>query len=195
MQWFPKAESEITTTCVIYPPFNEFGSGIRQTDEEFEQRLKLNKLYNYASNKWGYHARAASTLCQGIIEFLGKRAQVEASIQALFVKRDPPDLGYSQRFPRQMTELHLVAYFGAILSSSCYCSRRAPTPRPLILTERRHYPGPLRTGILKSSSYFLQRTLVWLLQIATDGYSYTRPLRTVTSTSSSFRSEGSRYRV
>ena len=114
MQWFPKAESEITTTCVIYLPFNEFGFGIRQTDEEFEQRLKLNKLYNYASNKWGYHARAgaASTLCQGIIEFLGKRAQVEASIQALFVKRDPPDLGYSQRFPRQMTELHLLGYFG-----------------------------------------------------------------------------------
>ncbi|KAH8771296.1 hypothetical protein BGZ57DRAFT_985225 [Hyaloscypha finlandica] len=71
--------TEITTTCVIYLPFNEFGSGIRQTDEEFEQRPKLNKLYNYASNKWGYHARAASTLCQELhlVAYFGVHTVVE----------------------------------------------------------------------------------------------------------------------
>ncbi|KAH6714552.1 nucleoside phosphorylase [Leptodontidium sp. MPI-SDFR-AT-0119] len=82
---FPTAESEITTTCVTYLSFDTFKSGYCQSDEEFEQRLQLNKLYDYAAHNWGYHAREASTSCQGSIEFLQKQAQVEASSQALLV--------------------------------------------------------------------------------------------------------------
>lgn len=38
-RWFPKAEKEITTTCVTYLSFSEFENGICQNDHEFEQRL------------------------------------------------------------------------------------------------------------------------------------------------------------
>ena len=38
-RWFPKAESEITATCVTYLSFSEFENGICQNDNEFEQRL------------------------------------------------------------------------------------------------------------------------------------------------------------
>jgi ankyrin repeat protein len=52
-------------------------------------------------------------LISEVNSFLERKAQVEASIQALLVvKRYSSDLGYSQRFPRSMTGLHLVAYFG-----------------------------------------------------------------------------------
>ncbi|KAH8650295.1 hypothetical protein BGZ60DRAFT_389194, partial [Tricladium varicosporioides] len=126
-QWFPEAESEITTTCVTYLSFNTSKSGYCQSDEEFKQRLQLNMLYDYAAHNWGHHAREASTSCQGVIEFLQKQAQVEASSQALFAKKTSQRFrrrsgvfarysqrftGYSQRFPRDMTGLHLAAYFG-----------------------------------------------------------------------------------
>jgi hypothetical protein len=112
-QWFPKVESEITKTCVTYLSFDTFKSGYCRSDEEFEQRLQLNKLYDYAAHNWGHHAQEASTSCQGSIEFLQKQAQVEASSQALLAKNTYPFVGmYSGRFPRDMTGLHLAAYFG-----------------------------------------------------------------------------------
>jgi hypothetical protein len=112
-QWFPQAESEITITCITYLSFNVFESGLCQTDDEFEKRLQLYKLYDYASHNWGYHARAASILIPEVSSFLERKAQVEASSQALFaLKEHSADLGYSQKFLKKMIGLHLVAYFG-----------------------------------------------------------------------------------
>ena len=114
-RWFPNAETEITIICVTYLSFNEFESGICQNDEEFEKRLQLNKLYDYATHNWGHHAREALNSCQSVIEFLQKQAQVEASSQALMsFHRWSEDKGYSQAFPKQVTSLHLAAYFGAL---------------------------------------------------------------------------------
>ena len=112
-KWFPNVQTNITTICVSYLSFDEFESGICENDEEFEQRLQLNKLYDYAAHNWGHYARQASTLCRGVIEFLQKQAQVEASSQALMaVKRWSGYRKYSQNIPKQMTSLHLAAYFG-----------------------------------------------------------------------------------
>ncbi|RYP05136.1 hypothetical protein DL764_004021 [Monosporascus ibericus] len=112
-RWFRDAETDITTTCVTYLSFSVFETGFCQTDSEFEERLESNPLYDYAARNWGHHARSSSTSYQRVIEFLEKKAQVEASSQALMAIR-PSSLGsgYSQRVPRQMTGLHLVAYFG-----------------------------------------------------------------------------------
>ena len=82
-QWFPDAQTNITTICISYLSFNEFERGICQSDEEFEQRLQSHKLYDYAAHNWGHHAWAASTSCPGVLKFLRKRGQVEASSQAL----------------------------------------------------------------------------------------------------------------
>ena len=49
-QWFPNAQTNITTICVSYLSFNEFESGICQNDEEFKQRLQSNTLYDYAAH-------------------------------------------------------------------------------------------------------------------------------------------------
>ena len=111
--WFPDAEANIAAICVTYLSFNEFETGICQNDDEFEQRLQLYKLYQYASQNWGYHTGAASVVVSEVNSFLERKAQVEASIQPLLaIKRHSSDFGYSQRFPKNMTGLHLVAYFG-----------------------------------------------------------------------------------
>jgi ankyrin repeat protein len=112
--WFPKAETDITIICITYLSFKEFESGPCQNDDEFEQRLQLHRLYHYASHNWGYHAQAASTLISEVNSFLEREAQVDASIQGLLAvkKRYSSDLEYSQRFPKEMTGLHLAVYFG-----------------------------------------------------------------------------------
>jgi ankyrin repeat protein len=109
--WFPNAESKITRICVTYLSFSIFESGFCQTDAEFEERLRLNQLYNYAAHNWGNHACKALTLCHEVMDFLECEAKVEASSQALMaVKQYYSD--YSQEFPRQMIGPHLAAYFG-----------------------------------------------------------------------------------
>jgi hypothetical protein len=111
--WFPNAEADITIGCMTYLLFNVFDSGYCQTDKEFEERLQLNLLYDYAASNWGHHARQALTLCQKVIGFLECKAKVEASSQALIAaKVSSWHLNYSQTVPRQITSLHLAAYFG-----------------------------------------------------------------------------------
>jgi hypothetical protein len=52
-------------------------------------------------------------LCQGVIEFLQKQAQIKVSSQALMVvKRWSGHRKYSKEVPKQMTGVHLAAYFG-----------------------------------------------------------------------------------
>jgi hypothetical protein len=111
--WFPKAESDITTICVTYLSFSVFESGFCEADNEFEKRLGSHQLFDYAAHNWGHHACKALTLGREVIHFLDCKAKVEASSQALFaVKRYSGHLNYSQRVPRQMTGLHLAAFFG-----------------------------------------------------------------------------------
>jgi hypothetical protein len=112
-RWFPNAETDITKVCVTYLSFHAFESGFCQTDAEFEERLQLNQLYNYAAHNWGNHAREALTLCQEVIGFLKSKLKTEAASQALLaIKGSLGHSKYSQEVPRQMTGLHLAAYFG-----------------------------------------------------------------------------------
>jgi len=110
--WFPDAESGITIICVTYLSFSVFESGYCQVDDEFVERLRLHQLYDYASYNWGHHARKASTSCHGVIQFLEKRAQIEASSQALMAVKKWSGHINSQQIPKQMAGLHLAAYFG-----------------------------------------------------------------------------------
>lgn len=112
-QWFPDAESDITNICVTYLSFSVFGTGFCETDAEFEERLDFNPLYDYAAHNWGKHACKVQKCNQGVIEFLQNAKKMEASSQVLLV--DSKTLryaNYSQGAPRDVTGLHLAAYFG-----------------------------------------------------------------------------------
>ena len=107
-RWFPNAEVEVTTICVTYLSFGVFKSGFCQPGSEFEDRLWLNPLYDYAANNWGHHARAASAeVTQLIIRFLESEAKVSSSSQAMMAS----NYKYNGK-PTQMTGVHLAAYFG-----------------------------------------------------------------------------------
>ncbi|KAH6705255.1 ankyrin repeat-containing domain protein [Leptodontidium sp. MPI-SDFR-AT-0119] len=114
-QWFPDAQINITTICVSYLSFNEFESGICQKYEEFERRLQLNTLYDYAAHNWGHHAREASIPCQ-----------VKASSQALLVDKRLENENYNQDIHKKMTGLHLAAYFGVDNAVQFLISRNNP---------------------------------------------------------------------
>lgn len=107
--WFPSAEAYITDICMTYLSLKSFESGICKAQSEFEERLQLHPLYDYASHHWGYHAREAPE-SQLVTDFLQSKSKVEASSQALMVVRGWPYSG--QDFPMHMTGLHLAAYFG-----------------------------------------------------------------------------------
>jgi hypothetical protein len=111
--WFPNAEADITRTCVTYLSFDAFKTGFCSTDKEFEERLQLSVLYDYAARNWGHHARAAAKETQQLIlDFLESEAKVSSSSQAMMISKDILYNGYSGKVLRQMTGLHLAAYFG-----------------------------------------------------------------------------------
>ncbi|KAH7464150.1 hypothetical protein FOMA001_g17939 [Fusarium oxysporum f. sp. matthiolae] len=109
-KWFANAEADIATTCVTYMSFDVFESGFCHTNEDLEERMRLNPLYHYCAHYWGDHAREAPALGQEAIDFLEFDTKVESSSQALMAVKVEQE--YSQDVPRQMTGLHLVAYFG-----------------------------------------------------------------------------------
>jgi hypothetical protein len=97
--------------CVIYLSFDAFDTGFCLTDEDFETRLRLYPLYDYAAQNWGHHARVASSKLEPIIlDFLESEAKVSSSSQALMVSGSYNN--YSQGVPMQMTGAHFTAYFG-----------------------------------------------------------------------------------
>ncbi|KAJ2988192.1 hypothetical protein NUW58_g4110 [Xylaria curta] len=126
-RWFPNAQLDITRTCVTYLSFKAFKSGFCPTDDKFEERLHLNPLYDYAAQNWGHHARETWSLSEEIMGFLKGDANVEASSQALIaVKRYQWHTKYSQQVPREMTGLHLAAYFGVEKAAKALLVRHSP---------------------------------------------------------------------
>ncbi|KAJ9603384.1 hypothetical protein H2200_012162 [Cladophialophora chaetospira] len=111
-RWFPNAQTDITRTCVTYLSYDKFKAGFCPSDEEYAERLQENPLYLYASSNWGYHARYLPDRCEYTMRFLRKRAQVEASSQALLVARHASHYGHSQQAPKDISSLHLAAFFG-----------------------------------------------------------------------------------
>ena len=111
---FPDAETMIAMACITYLSFNIYPKGPCLTDNEFEGRLQISKLYDYAAHNWGHHARVAPSTCTRVLDFLQQKEKVEASIQTLFSetvwKKSKTLFGWKS--PEGMTSLHLAAYFG-----------------------------------------------------------------------------------
>ncbi|KAI9776598.1 MAG: hypothetical protein M1839_009502 [Geoglossum umbratile] len=110
--WFPDAQLDITNVCVTYLSFGVFEMGFCQSDGEFKARLQTNILYDYAARNWGYHAHTALIKEDLILNLLQSRAKVSAASQAMMASRSYS--GYSQRVPKQMTGVHVAAYFGLV---------------------------------------------------------------------------------
>ena len=121
--WFDRVEAEITTTCVTLLSFNAFETGFSRTDQEFEERLRSYPLYDYAARHWGYHASKALSLDDAAFDFLQNSVKVEAASQAMIAHQETWLARRSQEVPRQMTGLHLAAYFGIEQASNALLSK------------------------------------------------------------------------
>jgi hypothetical protein len=125
--WFPNAQRDIAMTCITYLSFDTFGPGFCPTDDDLEARLQSNPLYDYAAQNWGHHARTAPAEVEPLIlDLLENETKVSGCSQALMAsKRYSSELGYRREVPRQMTGVHLAAYFGlketimALLKNGC----------------------------------------------------------------------------
>jgi hypothetical protein len=105
--WFPSAQADIAITCVTYLSFDTFESGFCPTEKDFETRLQLNPLYDYAARNWGHHTRLAlKEVEQLILDFLESGAKVSASSQAMMA------FGIYRSYQWQLQGVHLAAYFG-----------------------------------------------------------------------------------
>ncbi|KFY24439.1 hypothetical protein V493_05229 [Pseudogymnoascus sp. VKM F-4281 (FW-2241)] len=108
--WFDNALEDIAKTCVAYMLFSTFQTGFCATDDEFEARLRLNPLYDYAARNWAYYACVGSIEVEELIlYFLQNDVAVSASSQAAIAIWEYYE--YS-RVPEQMRGMHLAAYFG-----------------------------------------------------------------------------------
>ena len=114
IEWFPDAQTDIATICVTYLLFDVFDTGFCQTDGEFQSRLKLNPLYDYAARNWGHHAHTAPAELELLInDLLESQAKVSSCSQAMMAEKTWRHWRYSDRpLPEKMTGAHLAAYFG-----------------------------------------------------------------------------------
>lgn len=114
MSWFSEAHADIAKICVAYLSFDPFEAGFCQSGRQFRERLEANILYDYAARNWGHHAYNVDTTSTEVKElsltFLQQEAKVVGSCQAMMALESSfPD---SQKVPRDMTCVHLAAWFG-----------------------------------------------------------------------------------
>jgi ankyrin repeat protein len=111
---FPNAQKDIAKICITYLLFDVFDTGFCLTDEEFDTRLWLNPLYDYAAQNWGHHIR--STSAEGeqlVLDLLESETKISGSSQAMMAsKRYTWETEYTQELPRQMRGGHVAACFG-----------------------------------------------------------------------------------
>ena len=109
--WFENAQIDITRRMATYLSFSAFNTGLCDSYDEFEERKATHKLYSYAAENWGHHAREA--LVRGmeaweLVDFLESDRKREAASQIAMAR---PNNYYGDKL-RDVTATHLAGYFG-----------------------------------------------------------------------------------
>jgi hypothetical protein len=110
---FPQAQQTIGATRLTHLSFAVFAIGFCSTDEKLEVRPEENALLDYAARHWidRIHEDAEYLVRSLTSEFLKNDSKDSCSAQVLLVS-DYHFSGCSQQVPKQMSGLHLCAYFG-----------------------------------------------------------------------------------
>ncbi len=116
--WLKNAQIDITNICITYLSFSVFDGGHCPSEDQFYDRVKVNSLYSYAAKNWGHHAREALNIGMEalvMVNFLENEMKRDAWSEALMVDNVELDRRGSwiwYNIPRQMSALHLAAFFG-----------------------------------------------------------------------------------
>jgi ankyrin repeat protein len=115
--WNPRAQQDIASTCLTYLSFDPFRSGSSSNNKELKRRLVENVFLDYAARNWGWHARTVQEQVYDLaLHFLQDDDLVSCAAQIMFVPEYKYKVrrGYSQRFIKQVTGLHLLVEFGLL---------------------------------------------------------------------------------
>jgi hypothetical protein len=97
------------------PSFYMFASGYCSSDGEMEKRLQENAFLQYATSRWGHHARGSPeqdrTVRDLILAFFKQEPKMSCSIQVRHILQHRFK-GYTQHFPRNISGLQVAASFG-----------------------------------------------------------------------------------
>ena len=111
--FFPNSHSEIAQACLTYLCLDAFSSASCPSDEEYEHRTETWPFLQYAAQYWGDHAR--EDLNEGYknlaVELCSKSKNLDSATQAMGVGNLSYQ-GYSQRFRKSYTGLHVASSFG-----------------------------------------------------------------------------------
>ncbi|KAI6762402.1 hypothetical protein HG530_008382 [Fusarium avenaceum] len=110
-------ENDVGISCIHYLLSRSDG-GACQTDADFEKRLQLNPLYDYAAQNWGQHLQNIQTPLLSdttIRDFLANRTTWEGALQAEYAAtKDHTRIGnISSGYPRMTETIHLATRAGA----------------------------------------------------------------------------------
>jgi hypothetical protein len=114
-QLLPNPEIQLASVCLTYLSFEDFQSGPCDDGELLDRRLEDYRFLDYASHHWGIHMRASDTELDEIADvlegFLEDDSKLACSIQVLHLPRRRMKT-WCDRFPKQVTPLHVAAYWG-----------------------------------------------------------------------------------
>lgn len=110
----PDPDVEMAKACLTYMSYDVFGRGPCSNGEELNQRLQEYQFLDYASHYCGYHIMG-NQLHVGVVDllstFLKDEQKLSSFVQVLHVPASRVNDGHD-RFPKQFTTLHVVAYWG-----------------------------------------------------------------------------------
>ena len=111
--YFPNAQQVIAVTCLTYLSFDIFEKGYCPSDELLEARQQQNALLDYAARNWGNHAYGdvEQAIQKSTLKFLKSDTKVSCSAQIMLLSKGRYP-NYSQKIPKDVTGMHLTAYFG-----------------------------------------------------------------------------------
>ena len=117
VEWFPDAETYISSCCFKYMSFRTFEDGPCEILEDLEDRLHQNPLYHYVTSHWADHVRDSTILSDEAVPFGNMKAHVHAAWQAQKVERFLHELyrktgEWRKFYPKEVTLLHLAALNG-----------------------------------------------------------------------------------
>ncbi|KAH9882828.1 hypothetical protein J1614_000194 [Plenodomus biglobosus] len=106
-------ELEMAKTCLTYLSLNICECGPCIDGETLEQRLQDYTFLDYASHNWGYHVTSSQfhEWADLLLDFLRSGEKVASYLQVLHIPRYRIQ-GWHDRFPKQFSPLHVVAYWG-----------------------------------------------------------------------------------
>jgi len=112
---FPHAQLSISQACIRYLSMDSLGRGPCTTNTDMETRLEKYKLLDYASRNWGNHTRGdpEEKIKELALKFLEHTSKLMCYNQVIHLPEYQYRYAeYSQRFPKHVTGLHVVASIG-----------------------------------------------------------------------------------